>query len=32
MGSLPDPSNEQKLTYIYQVLKAQEARRKRKAL
>jgi hypothetical protein len=27
--SLPEPSNEQKLTYIYQTLKAQEARRKR---
>lgn len=30
MGSLPEPSNEQKLTYIYQVMKAQESRRKRK--
>lgn len=29
--SLPDISNEQKLTYIYQTLKAQETRRKRKA-
>jgi hypothetical protein len=27
--SLPEPSNEQKLTYIYQTLKAQESRRKR---
>lgn len=32
MGSLPEPSNEQKLTYIYQVLKAQESRRRRKTL
>ncbi|GAB0174191.1 MAG: hypothetical protein HHAS10_00700 [Candidatus Altimarinota bacterium] len=30
MGTLPEPSNEQKLTYIYNVLKAQENRRKRK--
>ena len=32
MGNLPEPSNEQKLTYIYQTLKAQETRRKRKHL
>jgi hypothetical protein len=31
MGTLPEPSNEQKLTFIYQVLKEQESRRKRKA-
>ena len=31
MSSLPEPSNEQKLTYIYQVMKSQESRRKRKA-
>lgn len=31
MGTLPEPSNEQKLTFIYQVLKEQEGRRKRKA-
>lgn len=32
MGTLPEPSNEQKLTYVYKVMKAQEDRRKRKVV